>query len=83
MSLSEPEVRKLADRLLEAARTRTPIPPLTGEYPDLDVADAYAIQSAVVESMLAAGDSVAGYKLGLTSKPMQDLLGVHEPDYAP
>ncbi|MGH9000812.1 MAG: 2-keto-4-pentenoate hydratase, partial [Acidimicrobiia bacterium] len=23
------------------------------------------------------------YKLGLTSKPMQDLLGVHEPDYAP
>jgi 2-keto-4-pentenoate hydratase len=83
MSLPDPELRKLADRLLDAARTGTPIPPLTSEHPDLDVADAYAIQSAVIESMLAAGDSIAGYKLGLTSKPMQELLGVHEPDYAP
>ena len=46
MSLPEPEVRKIADRLLEAARTGQPIPPLTSECPELDLPGAYAIQSA-------------------------------------
>jgi 2-keto-4-pentenoate hydratase len=81
--LKESEARQYADRLLDAARTRTPIPPLTSERPDMTPADAYAIQSAIVESLLAAGDRIVGYKLGLTSKPMQELFGVHEPDYSP
>jgi 2-keto-4-pentenoate hydratase len=33
--------------------------------------------------ILGDGGSVVGYKLGLTSKPMQQLLGVDEPDYGP
>lgn len=77
------EARAWAERLEEAAATRTPIPPLTAVRPDLTVADAYAIQSETTALRLAAGDSIVGYKLGLTSKPMQDLLGVDEPDYAP
>jgi 2-keto-4-pentenoate hydratase len=28
-------------------------------------------------------DKIIGYKLGLTSKPMQDLIGVDQPDYGP
>jgi 2-keto-4-pentenoate hydratase len=81
--LKDSEARDYAERLLDAARTRTPIPPLTTERPDLTPADAYAIQSAMVESMLAGGDTIVGYKLGLTSKPMQEMFGVDEPDYAP
>jgi 2-keto-4-pentenoate hydratase len=72
-----------ADVLYKAARTRTPIPPLTDTHPDMTVADAYAIQSALCERLLADGDRVAGYKLGLTSAPMQQMFGVSEPDYAP
>lgn len=81
--MKEPEARDYAERLLDAARTRTPIAPLTTERPDMTPADAYAIQSAMVESKLAGGDTIVGYKLGLTSKPMQDMFGVNEPDYAP
>jgi len=72
-----------ADVLYKAARTRTPIPPLTDTHPDMTVADAYAIQSALCERLLADGDRVVGYKLGLTSAPMQQMFGVNEPDFAP
>lgn len=32
---------------------------------------------------MADGDSIVGYKAGLTSKPMQQMFGVDTPDYAP
>lgn len=73
-----------ADALFAARRDRRPIPPLSEAEPGLTPVDAYAIQGRLVERLLEAeGGSVVGYKLGLTSKPMQELLGVHEPDYGP
>ncbi len=72
-----------ADALYAARRDRRAIPPLTETQPDLTVTDAYAIQGRFVERLLGDGGSVVGYKLGLTSRPMQELLGVHEPDYGP
>ncbi|HEY3240343.1 MAG TPA: fumarylacetoacetate hydrolase family protein [Acidimicrobiia bacterium] len=77
------DARAVAETLYKAARTCTPIPPLTDTNPDMTVADAYAVQSELVDMLLDEGDRVVGYKLGLTSEPMQKLLGVDEPDYAP
>jgi 2-keto-4-pentenoate hydratase len=71
----------LADELWEADRTARPVAPLTDRYPDLDVEDAYAIQSINIERRTAAGQRVVGRKVGLTSRPMQELLGVDEPDF--
>lgn len=68
-------------RLAEAARARVPTAPLTAEFGDLDVETAYAIQLANVEARLAAGATVRGHKVGLTSAAMQEMLGVGEPDY--
>jgi len=77
------DARGTAEALYKAARTRTPVPPLTDANPDMTVADAYAVQSALGDLLLADGDRIVGYKLGLTSTPMQQLFGVNEPDYAP
>jgi 2-keto-4-pentenoate hydratase len=77
------DARGVAETLYKAARTRTPIPPLTDADPGMTVADAYAIQSELCDMLLAEGDRVVGYKLGLTSAPMQQMFGVDEPDYAP
>jgi 2-keto-4-pentenoate hydratase len=72
-----------AAKLYAARRERQPIPPLSETAPELSAADAYEIQGRLVELLLGDGGHVVGYKLGLTSRPMQQLLGVDEPDYGP
>jgi 2-keto-4-pentenoate hydratase len=73
----------MAEALVAAARARVPIAPLTEAEPDLSALDAYGIQQLVVRERLDAEGPVAGYKVGLTSKPMQELLGIDRPDYGP
>lgn len=76
-----------AQRILAATRLRTAelsgevAGRLSDEFPGMDVADAYAIQAKVADARRAAGDQVIGYKIGLTSKAMQDAVGIDEPDY--
>jgi 2-keto-4-pentenoate hydratase len=72
-----------ARRLHDARRDRRAIPPISVAEPGLTPADAYAIQGHLVDLLRAEGGRVVGYKLGLTSRPMQELLGVDEPDYGP
>jgi 2-keto-4-pentenoate hydratase len=75
------EIRRWAERLAEAAEWAIPIEPVTSVVPDLDVAQAYAIQSIGVERRVAAGRRVVGHKIGLTAKAVQRQLGVDVPDY--
>ncbi|AMT71196.1 2-keto-4-pentenoate hydratase [Mycobacteroides immunogenum] len=74
-------IRSSAAKLWSAQHDRAPIAPLTTTYPDLDVASAYAIQQINLGRHLEAGASLVGRKIGLTSTPMQTLLGVNEPDF--
>ena len=74
---------RLAEALYRARLDRVAIPPLTETNPDLTLADAYAIQQGLVEHLRADGGHIVGYKLGLTSAPMQEMLGVDSPDYGP
>jgi 2-keto-4-pentenoate hydratase len=72
-----------AKALYEARRDRVAIAPFTDADPTLGIADGYAVQSELVKLILADGDRIVGYKAGLTSKPMQTMLGVDQPDYGP
>lgn len=76
--------RHWAETLYAARRDRRAIEPLSVAEPALTAADAYAIQQEYASLILSgSGGTVVGYKLGLTSKPMQQLLGVDQPDYGP
>jgi len=77
------DVEGKARALYEARRSRVQIPPFTDADPSLGMADGYAVQSELVKLILADGDRIVGYKAGLTSKPMQTMLGVDQPDYGP
>lgn len=70
-----------ADELFRAGADRRPVAPLTDRAPELRVQDAYAIQTRVIERRVAGGARAIGRKIGLTSQPMQQLLGVAEPDF--
>ena len=76
------EVRlTVAKTLATAELDRAPVPPLRETWPDLDVVDAYTIQLLNIEERLRSGAFVRGHKVGLSSKAMQEMMGVDEPDY--
>jgi 2-keto-4-pentenoate hydratase len=79
--LPEDVRRDAADALAQAERERRPIPPLRETYPELDVVDAYGIQLINIGRRIAAGATIRGHKVGLSSKAMQEMMGVGEPDY--
>ena len=68
------------ERLFEAERTASQIPLLSRDFPAMTIDDAYAVQDAFVTRKLAAGGRVIGWKIGLTSRAMQDALGIETPD---
>src|SRR5262245_46511291 len=74
-------IARLAQRLDEAERRKSLIPMLTREHPDLTIEDAYAIQRAWTRLQLDRGRVIKGHKIGLTSKAMQNAVGIAEPDY--
>lgn len=71
----------LADVLWRAEADSVAVEPLTASRPDLSAAEAYAIQTRNVERRVAAGAVVRGRKVGLTSRPVQQLFGVREPNF--
>ncbi|MBF6165237.1 2-keto-4-pentenoate hydratase [Streptomyces gardneri] len=79
--LSDAVRTELADELERAERERVAIDPLIARCPDIDVVDAYEIQLINIRRRLDAGARVVGHKVGLSSKAMQQMMGVDEPDY--
>ncbi|MDN3481231.1 2-oxo-hepta-3-ene-1,7-dioic acid hydratase [Arthrobacter sp. APC 3897] len=79
--LDKSTLQAVADELVEAKRTRTPVPRLTARYPEMTIADSYAVQNLWADRLLASGRRLAGHKIGLTSKAMQAATGITEPDY--
>ncbi len=81
--LPDTSVAELGAALYAARRSGVPIEPLTDTHPAMSMRDAYRVQRDLLARLLADGDRVVGYKLGLTSAPMQRMFGVDSPDFAP
>ena len=85
--LSETELLWCADQLWQAQQSGAPCPPLTDSFAAITPEEAYAIQGINVRRrMEVAGlhGPVArrvGLKIGLTSRAVQEWLGVNEPDF--
>ena len=79
--MNEEKIDQYGDELYEAFLSRRPIRPLLEREPDITIADAYRIQERFVARRVAAGEKVIGKKIGATSKPVQDFLGVYQPDF--
>jgi len=72
---------RLANELDQAEQARVQIEQFSKRYPDMTVADGYAISRAWVCQKIAAGRIKRGHKIGLTSRAMQQASQISEPDY--
>jgi len=79
--MSDAERNAAADILIAAEKARKQAQQLSTRWPDITIADAYAISSEVAQRKIAAGARLIGHKVGLTSKAMQRSSQIDEPDY--
>ncbi|MCB9683233.1 MAG: fumarylacetoacetate hydrolase family protein [Alphaproteobacteria bacterium] len=69
------------DALYAALRARTVVDPLTVQDPSITIDDAYHVSRRILERRLDDGERLVGKKIGVTSRAVQDMLGVHQPDF--
>ena len=75
-------INELGDELYQALRTQSTTEPLTAREGDITIEDAYHISLRMVEQRLKLdGERIVGKKIGVTSKPVQEMLNVFQPDF--
>lgn len=74
-------VQTCGDELFQAMLDRKQVSPLTDRFSDISIEDAYAISGRVLERRIESGARVIGKKIGLTSKAVQNMLKVGQPDF--
>ena len=67
--------------LYRALRSRQVVAPLNGRVSGITIEDAYQISKAMLDHRMADGEVVIGKKIGVTSPAVQNMLGVHQPDF--
>ncbi len=74
-------IQQLAAELDRAEKTRVQVEHFSKRFPDMTVADGYAVSRAWVQMKIAGGRIARGHKIGLTSRAMQISSQIAEPDY--
>ena len=79
--ITDEQAYEVARRIRDAERTKQPTKQVSQLHPEFGIDEAYAIQRAGVELAESDGRVVRARKIGLTSKVMQDAVGISEPDH--
>jgi 2-oxopent-4-enoate/cis-2-oxohex-4-enoate hydratase len=74
-------ITRYADELFTALRQRHTVAPLTEREQEITIEDAYQVSRGLLARREAEGERVIGKKIGCTSKAVQRMLGVHQPDF--
>ncbi len=81
-NLSEERRKELGLELYQALRDQKTITPFTDREADITIEDAYYISLNMLNQRIDNdGEKVVGKKIGVTSKPVQEMLGVFQPDF--
>lgn len=74
-------IQAAADALWQARAGRQTIARVSETFDIRSVQDAYAVAECNIRNAIGQGARVSGKKIGLTSKAVQQQLGVDQPDY--
>jgi 2-oxo-hept-3-ene-1,7-dioate hydratase len=78
--LDSSTIQQLAAELDQSERSRVQVEHFSKRHPGMTIEDGYAISRAWVAMKIAAGRTVRGHKIGLTSRAMQLSSQIDEPD---
>jgi 2-oxopent-4-enoate/cis-2-oxohex-4-enoate hydratase len=80
--MNQEQIDALGDELYGALRSGRTVPPLTVREPGITIEDAYRISRRMLKQRMERdGERVVGKKIGVTSAPVQEMLGVFQPDF--
>tara|TARA_R110000823_G_scaffold130015_14_gene258007 strand:+ start:29227 stop:30015 length:789 start_codon:yes stop_codon:yes gene_type:complete len=80
--MEQQRIDTLGDELYTALRAQRTLAPLTEREPDISIDDAYHISQRMLQLRLQRdGERIVGKKIGVTSRPVQEMLGVFQPDF--
>ncbi|MGB8331553.1 MAG: fumarylacetoacetate hydrolase family protein [Polyangiales bacterium] len=76
------KIEELGDELYDALRARRTLRPLTERWPEITIQDAYHVSLRIVNRRIEEdGERIIGKKIGVTSRAVQEMLGVYQPDF--
>ena len=81
MPLSKDKIVALGDELFEAWKAAKQLAPLTEREPAITIDVAYQVQLRTIGRRIEAGERVVGKKIGITAKPVMQMLKVDQPDF--
>jgi 2-oxopent-4-enoate/cis-2-oxohex-4-enoate hydratase len=80
--MKDQQIQKLGRELYDSLRNGRTVSPLTDRFPEISIDDAYAISRDMLHRRISVdAEKIVGKKIGVTSKPVQDMLGVFQPDF--
>lgn len=74
-------IEAIAHAYHQAEKERRRVRPPSAQYPGFAIEEGYEAQRRWIALKLAEGRSIRGRKIGLTSRAMQSMSGITEPDY--
>ena len=81
MSFDDNKIKSYGDTLYECLRECRTIDPITDQEADISIEDAYHISLQLLQRRLDDGEKIIGKKIGVTSKAVQNMLNVYQPDF--
>lgn len=80
--MQQERIDSLGDELYRALRAGSTVAPLTEREAAITIEDAYHISQRMVSLRVERdGERIVGKKIGVTSRPVQEMLGVFQPDF--
>ena len=79
--MNDLQISQAGEELYQALISQRTLPPFTERFDDITIDDAYRISLKMVDCRVQAGEAIVGKKIGVTSKPVMDMLGVFQPDF--
>lgn len=80
-TMNDSDINAAALALRRARADRRPIPPISASHGIAGLEAAYAVAELNTHDRIAQGARIVGLKVGLTSKAVQQQLGVDQPDF--